>query len=97
MKQWSGVFPATTTQFAHDERLDVSATQKVVDALIKDGVNGIICMGTVGENCSLSGDEKRTVLAAVKEVAGGGAGCPAWRRTPRRSRPVLRATAKRLE
>src|SRR6478736_633766 len=71
MKQWSGVFPATTTQFTRDERLDVSATQKVVDALIRDGVNGIICMGTVGENCSLSAEEKRTVLAAVKEVAGG--------------------------
>jgi 4-hydroxy-tetrahydrodipicolinate synthase len=71
MKQWSGVFPATTTQFTRDERLDVSATQKVVDALIRDGVNGIICMGTVGENCSLNADEKRAVLAAVKEVTGG--------------------------
>jgi 4-hydroxy-tetrahydrodipicolinate synthase len=71
MKQWSGVFPATTTQFTRDESLDVGATQKVVDALIKDGVDGIICMGTVGENCSLSSDEKRLVLAAVKEVAGG--------------------------
>ena len=71
MKQWSGVFPATTTQFTRDEGLDVGATQKVVDALIKDGVNGIICMGTVGENCSLSATEKRTVLAAVKEATGG--------------------------
>lgn len=71
MKQWSGVFPATTTQFARDERLDVRATQQVVDALIADGVNGIICMGTVGENCSLSAEEKRTVLTAVKEVARG--------------------------
>jgi 4-hydroxy-tetrahydrodipicolinate synthase len=71
MKQWSGVFPATTTQFTRDERLDVSATQKVVDALIKDGVNGVICMGTVGENCSLSAGEKRTLLAAVKEAAAG--------------------------
>jgi 4-hydroxy-tetrahydrodipicolinate synthase len=71
MKQWSGVFPATTTQFTRDEHLDVGATQKVVDALIRDGVNGIICMGTVGENCSLSAEEKRTVMAAVKEVAAG--------------------------
>jgi len=71
MKQWSGVFPATTTQFAPDERLDVRASQKVVDALIADGVDGIICMGTVGENCSLAADEKRTLLAAVKEVVGG--------------------------
>jgi 1-pyrroline-4-hydroxy-2-carboxylate deaminase len=71
MKQWVGVFPATTTQFARDERLDVRGTQQVVDALITDGVNGIICMGTVGENCSLTGEEKRTVLTAVKEVTRG--------------------------
>jgi 1-pyrroline-4-hydroxy-2-carboxylate deaminase len=71
MKQWQGVFPATTTQFGRDESLDVGATQKVVNALIEDGVDGIICMGTVGENCSLTALEKRTVLAAVKEVAAG--------------------------
>jgi 1-pyrroline-4-hydroxy-2-carboxylate deaminase len=71
MKQWSGVFPATTTQFARDERLDVAATQTVVNALIEDGVDGIICMGTVGENCSLRADEKRALLAAVKEVVAG--------------------------
>ena len=71
MKQWSGVFPATTTQFMPDERLNLAATQKVVSALIDDGVSGIICMGTVGENCSLSADEKRKVLLAVKEAAGG--------------------------
>ena len=71
MKQWSGVFPATTTQFAKDERLDIAATQEVVNALIEDGVDGIICMGTVGENCSLHADEKRALLAAVKEVVAG--------------------------
>ena len=71
MKHWAGVFPATTTQFARDERVDVDATQKVVSALIADGVNGIICMGTVGENCSLDPAEKRTILAAVKEAVNG--------------------------
>lgn len=71
MKQWQGVFPATTTQFGNDESLDVGATQKVVNALIEDGVDGVICMGTVGENCSLTAQEKRTVLAAVKEVTAG--------------------------
>jgi 4-hydroxy-tetrahydrodipicolinate synthase len=28
-------------------------------------------MGTVGENCSLSSDEKRTVMAAIREAVGG--------------------------
>ena len=69
MKKWSGVFPATTTQFTQDERLDVAATQNVVAALIDDGIDGVICMGTVGENCSLSAAEKGTVMAAVRETA----------------------------
>jgi dihydrodipicolinate synthase/N-acetylneuraminate lyase len=56
MKKWSGVFPASTTQFRRDESLDVDATQKVVSALVDDGVDGIICMGTVGENCSLTAE-----------------------------------------
>src|ERR1700704_2400253 len=71
MKNWTGVFPATTTQFARDERLDLRATQDVVNNLIAGGVNGVICMGTVGENCSLGADEKRALLSAVKEVVAG--------------------------
>ncbi len=71
MKPWTGVFPASTTQFESDERLNIPATQKVVEQLIHDGVHGIICMGTVGENCSLSAAEKRSVMSAVKEVVAG--------------------------
>jgi 4-hydroxy-tetrahydrodipicolinate synthase len=69
MKPWTGVFPASTTQFESDERLNIPATQKVVEQLIHDGVHGIIC--TVGENCSLSAAEKRSVMSAVKEVVAG--------------------------
>lgn len=68
---WQGVFPAVTTQFKDDESLDLQATRKVIDALIRDGVDGLIICGTVGENCSLSGEEKRAVLAAAKDVAAG--------------------------
>jgi 4-hydroxy-tetrahydrodipicolinate synthase len=68
---WAGVFPAATTQFAPDMSIDISATQKVQDALVKDGVHGLIIMGTVGENNSLEADEKRDELrAAVENVAG---------------------------
>jgi 4-hydroxy-tetrahydrodipicolinate synthase len=68
---WAGVFPAATTQFAPDLSIDVAATQKVQDALVRDGVHGLIVMGTVGENNSLEADEKRAVLkAAVEAVAG---------------------------
>lgn len=71
MIRWSGVFPASTTQFDAEERLDIDATRRVVEALVGDGVHGVICLGTVGENCSLDPAEKRAVMRAAKEAAAG--------------------------
>lgn len=71
MPTWTGVYPAATTQFAADLSIDVPATQRVLDGLIRDGVHGVVVMGTVGENNSLSADEKRTVLQAAVEVVAG--------------------------
>ena len=68
---WSGVFPAATTQFDAALELDLPATQAVQAALIRDGVHGLVVLGTVGENNSLSPDEKRAVLKAAVETAGG--------------------------
>jgi 1-pyrroline-4-hydroxy-2-carboxylate deaminase len=68
---WSGVFPAVTTQFREDLSLDVDATARVMEGLIRDGVSGLIVCGTVGENCSLSRDEKIAVMEAGKAVARG--------------------------
>ena len=68
---WRGVFPAATTQFKPDLTLDLEATQRSLDALIKDGVNGLIILGTCGENNSLDPDEKRQVLKAAVETAAG--------------------------
>src|SRR5579884_419063 len=66
---WRGVFPAATTQFAADLSLDIEATQRGLDALVKDGVHGLILLGTCGENNSLDPEEKRTLLKAAVEVA----------------------------
>ncbi|OFW96995.1 MAG: dihydrodipicolinate synthase family protein [Alphaproteobacteria bacterium RIFCSPHIGHO2_12_FULL_66_14] len=66
---WQGVFPAVTTQFREDFSVDYAATQRVIEALIRDGVSGLIICGTVGEGTSLSADEKRKILAAAVEVA----------------------------
>ena len=68
---WAGVFPAATTQFAADLSVDIAATQRVQEALVRDGVHGLIAMGTVGENNSLDADEKRAVLKAAVEAVGG--------------------------
>jgi 1-pyrroline-4-hydroxy-2-carboxylate deaminase len=68
---WKGVFPAVTTQVRSDLSIDLADTQRVVDDLIRDGVNGVIALGTVGENNSLEFDEKVSVLRAVQEAVAG--------------------------
>jgi 4-hydroxy-tetrahydrodipicolinate synthase len=57
---WSGVFPAVTTQFREDGSfaLDIDATAMVIEGLIRDRVSGLIICGTVGEGCSLTRAEK---------------------------------------
>ena len=47
---WEGVFPAVATQFNDDLSLNIDATAKVMDGLIRDGVSGLIVCGSVGEN-----------------------------------------------
>jgi 4-hydroxy-tetrahydrodipicolinate synthase len=68
---WAGVFPAATTQFDFGLQLDLPATQGMQVALVRDGVHGMVVLGTVGENNSLSADEKRAVLRATVEAVGG--------------------------
>jgi dihydrodipicolinate synthase/N-acetylneuraminate lyase len=68
---WQGVFPAVTTQFHPDLSLDIDGTRRVMDALIRDGVSGLIVCGTVGENCSLTRSEKVAIMEAAKDVARG--------------------------
>jgi len=68
---WQGVFPAVTTQIREDLTIDLADTQRVVDDLIRDGVTGLIALGTVGENNSLTFDEKVAVLTAIVEVTDG--------------------------
>jgi 4-hydroxy-tetrahydrodipicolinate synthase len=67
---WAGVFPAVTTQFRADFSLDIEATRKVAAALVAEGVSGLIAVGTVGENNSLTRDEKLKVMEALKDAAG---------------------------
>jgi dihydrodipicolinate synthase/N-acetylneuraminate lyase len=67
---WSGVYPAVTTQFHADESLDLEGTQRLVVQQIDDGVDGIIALGTCGENAALTPEEKQQVLRAVREAVG---------------------------
>lgn len=69
--QWSGVFPAVTTQLHADGALDLDATQRCVARLVDAGVGGLVMMGMVGESSSLDRDEKPRVVRAALEAAAG--------------------------
>ncbi|MBH1928695.1 dihydrodipicolinate synthase family protein [Serratia rubidaea] len=68
---WSGVFPAVSTQFRSDFSLDLEATHRVVSNLVNDGVSGLVVCGSVGENTSLSAQEKLAVIEVAKDAARG--------------------------
>jgi 4-hydroxy-tetrahydrodipicolinate synthase len=68
---WHGVYPAATTQFTADLALDIPACQKTLAALVADGIDGLVQLGTVGENNSLRPEEKRLALRAGVEAVGG--------------------------
>lgn len=68
---WSGVFPAVTTQMQPDGEIDFAATMRHIDALIASGVAGIVVLGSLGENQSLTADEKSELVAiTVATIAG---------------------------
>lgn len=68
---WSGVFPAVTTQFNDDFTINLEETHKVISNVIRDGVSGLVVCGSVGENTSLSADEKIAVTEVAVDAAKG--------------------------
>ena len=68
---WRGVYPALTTKFKPDYRLDIAAMEKHFAWQIESGVDGLIVCGSLGENSVLSGEEKLEVLRIAARVSGG--------------------------
>ena len=68
---WSGVFPAVMTQLGADLSVDAAATATHLERLLEAGCRGLIMLGSLGENTSLSPIEKEQVLeTAVASAAG---------------------------
>jgi len=68
---WSGVFPAITTQMRRNGSLDLEATASHADVLIRSGIAGLIFLGSLGENQSLTPEEKRKVMRSMIEAVAG--------------------------
>lgn len=68
---WKGVYPAVTTKFTSDNRLDSEAFEKNIKAQIEAGVSGIVLGGTLGEASSLTNEEKFQLLDATLKISNG--------------------------
>lgn len=67
---WTGVFPAVTTKFTADDRLDHAEMERCFGLQMEAGCDGIIVAGSLGEGPMLSHDEKIDVLKTARKVAG---------------------------
>ncbi len=68
---WQGVFPAITTQMHKDGSIDLDATAAHADVLVKSGINGLIFLGSLGENQPMLPSEKRLVMEAMIKAVNG--------------------------
>ncbi len=69
--KWEGIFPAVTTKFTEDDRLDRREMERCYKLQIDAGVDGLIVCGSLGEASTLDPDEKLEVLSIARDVAGG--------------------------
>lgn len=72
MKQrdWLGVFPAITTPFDANDRIDIEFLAKHAKLMIESGCKGIVALGSLGEGGCLQHDERNTVLKTLVSAVG---------------------------
>lgn len=68
---WEGVYPAVTTNFFQDQRIDFETFKFNIEKQIEAGVHGIIICGSLGENGTLSFDEKLSLFQEAKSTIAG--------------------------
>jgi 4-hydroxy-tetrahydrodipicolinate synthase len=68
MKKFKGTGVAVVTPFKNDSSIDFAALGRVINHIIKGGINYIVVLGTTGESVTLTKDEKQAVISYVLEV-----------------------------
>jgi 4-hydroxy-tetrahydrodipicolinate synthase len=69
--KFEGVFTALVTPFSTDGTVDETALRKLIDFQIKEGISGLLPMGTTGESPTLSHEEHIRVIEIVIDQAEG--------------------------
>ena len=71
MKKFKGTGVAIVTPFKNDSSIDFSSLGRVIDHVIKGGINYIVALGTTGESVTLTTDEKKAIISFVIETVDG--------------------------
>ena len=67
---WVGVYPALTTKFTEDYKLDISAYLHNISKQVDAGVHGVVIAGSLGEASTLLQEEKIQLLVATVDKFG---------------------------
>lgn len=67
--RWAGIYPAVTTKFTADDRLDIAEMERCFNLQIDAGVDGLIVCGSLGEASTLDADEKIEILKTALRVS----------------------------
>lgn len=68
---WEGVFPAVTTKFDSNLRIDAHWTKVNTEAQLAAGVHGVVVSGSLGEASTLSMEEKGQLVRLMTELVDG--------------------------
>ena len=69
--RFTGTYVALATPFLPDGNFDETAYRRLIDHVIDGGVEGLVPMGTTGENPTMKNDEHQRAIALAVEAARG--------------------------
>lgn len=97
-----GTAPALVTPFTEDDDIDEEAFRRLIDRQIEGGVEGLVVLGTTGENPTVTDEERRRLVDVAVEQTDGrvpvviGTGTNATAESATFSREAARAGADGL-
>lgn len=68
--EWKGIYPAITTQFTADGKLNIEMYKKNLKAQLDAGIHGVVLGGSLGEASTLKKEEKFHLLGETLELTG---------------------------
>ena len=99
---FAGTAPALVTPFTENDEIDEPAFRRLIDGQIEGGVDGLVVLGTTGENPTVAHAERRRLVELAVEQAAGrvpvivGTGTNSTRESTAFSREAARAGADGL-